>query len=571
MYKHKLIGRAFLFGTVLCILVMGVIPAAVAGEDEIEILNITIGEPTQLSSDQTTPVVAASRTGAVAAFYARSYRISSDGGRTWGSEMDSPCGNPGPMSIGLREGGVLFMRGEAAPIDESDPPKLQAQRIVFSDDFLECEVVTSPVSIPQAALNVRWAKFWPYFHKGKIVQLPGGDLLATLYGNFKGDAQYRTMLLRSTDSGQSWQFHATVAYDPVDPDPELVGAYCGYCEPSLALLSDGQLVCMMRTQGAQFAGEYRPMYLCWSKDLGKTWTEPELTKPHLINIFPTLAVLDNGVVACQFGRPGFHVAFSLDNGHTWQDRITLSDIPIPFNHGMFDLVTVGPNELIATGNDAEGSRAWPITVERVKVSPARVILEGNVLDQQGHHPIAHAMVERSPNRYYLDAWLEDATELDSWGATPLTVGSPVVGYRSIQDQHGHPTVQTDAQGRFRFESVDPGEYVLTVEADGHAPQHRHIKIDTQAEVQEFSLKPGRKVCNRIIDSTGQPVLGACVVLNRWHTHTDPAGFYHWSVEDPLPEQVTLRVYKRYSGDYETLETTVALSQLESQPITLKNR
>ena len=154
MYKHKLIGRAFLFGTVLCILVMGVIPAAVAGEDEIEILNITIGEPTQLSSDQTTPVVAASRTGAVAAFYARSYRISSDGGRTWGPEMDSPCGNPGPMSIGLREGGVLFMRGEAAPIDESDPPKLQAQRIVFSDDFLECEVVTSPVSIPQAALNV---------------------------------------------------------------------------------------------------------------------------------------------------------------------------------------------------------------------------------------------------------------------------------------------------------------------------------------------------------------------------------------------------------------------------------
>ena len=536
--------------------------------DETEILNITVGEPTQLSSDQTTPVVAASRTGAVAAFYARSYRISSDGGRTWGPEMDSPCGNPGPMSIGLREGGVLFMRGQAAPIDESDPPKLQAQRIVFSDDFLECEVVTSPVSIPQAALNVRWAKFWPYFHKGKIVQLPDGDLRATLYGNFKGDAQYRTMLLRSTDSGQSWQFHATVAYDPADPDPELVGAYCGYCEPSLALLSDGQLVCMMRTQGAQFAGEYRPMYLCWSKDLGKTWTEPELTKPHLINIFPTLAVLDNGVVACQYGRPGFHVAFSLDNGHTWQDRITLSDIPIPFNHGMFDLVTVGPNELIATGNDAEGSRAWPITVERVKVSPARVILEGNVLDQQGH-PIAHAMVERSSNRYYLDAWLEDATELDPWGATPLTVGSPVVGYRSIQDQHGHPTVQTDAQGRFRFESVEPGEYVLTVEADGYAPRSQNAK--TGAAAQEFRLHPGRKVRGRVVDSAGDPVPGACVVLNRWHVHADRSGFFDWSVETPLPEQVEVNVYRRYYGHYGTFKATLPLSSIEQQLITLPGK
>ena len=38
----------------------------------------------------------------------------------------------------------------------------------------------------------------------------------------------------------------------------------------------------------------------------------------------TVAVLDNGVVACAYGRPGFHVAFSTDNGHTWRDRISFS-------------------------------------------------------------------------------------------------------------------------------------------------------------------------------------------------------------------------------------------------------
>ena len=561
MYKHKSSGQVFLFGTVLCILVMGFIPTTVDGEDETEVLKIIVGKPTKLSSDRTSPEVAVSRTGTVAAFFGKSYRISTDEGRSWGPDMDSPCGGPGPMSIGLREGGILFMRGPAAPIDESDPPKLRTERIVYSDDFLKCEITTSAVSIPQAALNVRWAKFWPYFHKGKIVQLPNGDLLATLYGNFKGDAQYRTMIVRSTDSGQTWQFHATAAYDPKDPDPYLVGSYSGYCEPSLALLSNGQLLCIMRTQGAQYAGEYRPLYQCWSNDLGKTWTRPIPSKPYLMDIYPTLAVLDNGVVACQYGRPGFYVAFSLDNGHTWQDRITFSDLPHPASHGMYDMVKVGPNKLVAVGNKGVVGKAWPITVERVKVFPANVALTGRLLDQQGN-PITHAIVERSPNRYYLDAWLEQ----DS-----LTVG-PAVGYRSIQKQHGHPTVQTDAQGRFRFEPVKLGEYILTVEADGYAPQSRNIKVTPQVQPEQFDLKPGRKISNRVLNPAGRPIAGACVVLNHWHVHTDSRGYFHWSLENPLPQQVALKVYKRYSVDINGyLDTTVALSQLESQPITLKNK
>ena len=153
----------------------------------------------------------------------------------------------------------------------------------------------------------------------------------------------------------------------------------------------------------------------------------------------------------------------------------------------------------------------------------------------------------------------------------LMVGStPVMGYRSIRQANGYPTVQTDEQGRFRFESVKLGEYVLTVEAEGYAPQHRHIKIRPKAKPHEFRLKAGRKVCNQVVDNTGRPVPGVCVVLNRWHIHTDSDGYFHWSLEDPVSEKVEIRVYKRYSGQYEELKTTVALSQLESEPITLKS-
>ena len=547
--------------------------------EETEILKITVGEPTKLSDlvNQNTASLAVSGTGTIAAFYPKQgtgpwfYRTSTDGGRTWGQEMRQPPQTISQMSGSLAEGGALCMLGEAAPVAGGSPGETQAKRIVFSNDFLRHTVGSSAVSLPKRGQRNRWGNAWPHFAKGKIVRLANGDLLTTMHGNLEGDTEYRTMIVRSTDQGRTWQYRTTVAYDANAPDPQLAGQYTGYCEPSLALLSDGQLLCIMRTQGTHYPGEYRPLYQSWSKDLGKTWTRPVPTKPYLMNISPTLAVLNNGAVACVYGRPGFHVAFSLDNGHTWQDRISFSDLPCGVITGQFDMVKVGPNRLVAVGNDAKGTRVWPIKVERVKVSPAHVALEGRVLDQQGN-PIANAIVERSPNRYALESWLEDRTRLDPWKAgVPMTVGSPVLGYRSIQKQYGHPTVLTDAQGRFRFDSVKLGEYVLTVEADGYAPQHQHIKVEPQPKPREFRLKAGRRVCNRVVDNTGRPVPGACVVLNNWHVHTDRAGFFHWSVEVPLTEQVQIRVYKRYSGQYETLKTTVPFSQIQRQPIILRRK
>jgi hypothetical protein len=89
---------------------------------------------------------------------------------------------------------------------------------------------------------------------------------------------------------------------------------------------------------------------------------------------------------------------------------------------------------------------------------------------------------------------------------------------------------------------------------------------------DFNLKPGRLVRGQVVDESGRGISGICVVLNRWHTHTDGDGYFHWSVEDrPQQQQVETKIVQRYGRQYETLKTTVALSQLESQPITLHNR
>ena len=116
-----------------------------------------------------------------------------------------------------------------------------------------------------------------------------------------------------------------------------------------------------------------------------------------------------------------------------------------------------------------------------------------------------------------------------------------------------------------------GEFVLTVEARGHASQHRHVTVKPKPQQHEFSLSPGTRIRGRVVDSRGKPISGVCVVLDHWHCHTDRNGYFHWSAAAPLPKQVTVRANKRYNDTYTTFKQQVPFSELERRPITLRNR
>ena len=156
-------------------------------------------------------------------------------------------------------------------------------------------------------------------------------------------------------------------------------------------------------------------------------------------------------------------------------------------------------------------------------------------------------MECGPNRYALDSWLEAPETMDHFGRRPTTVDITALGYRPINKANDYPTLETDGEGSYRFASVKLGEYVLTVEADDYAPQYRHIKVGLEAKAQDFSMKAGRKVSKRVEDAEGPPIVGACVALNNWHSHTDADGFFHWSVAAELPKTVAHRIDKRYSA------------------------
>ena len=223
--------------------------------------------------------------------------------------------------------------------------------MIFSDDFLSWKTETAKIAMPNHMPSADGPN--PCSAKGPIIQLPSGDLLMPMYGGFEGDNRHkhRSFLVRSIDQGRNWDYYATIDHTPKDPHPELPGHYVDSCEPSVVRLPNGQMLAMLRKQYAHYPGEYKPLYVSWSNDVGRIWA-----KPQLMTISPTLQVLDNGVVACQYGRPGFHVVFSLDNGHTWQDRISFSHLPEPSITGQFDMAKAGPNRLVAIGNDGHGTK-----------------------------------------------------------------------------------------------------------------------------------------------------------------------------------------------------------------------
>jgi len=142
-----------------------------------------------------------------------------------------------------------------------------------------------------------------------IIELDNGDLLASMYGQFKGDEKSRSFLVRSTDRGESWSYLSTIAHDPE------VGAE-SFGEPVMMLLSGGSILCIMRT------GSGEPLYQSRSVDEGRTWSKPESTGANGVD--PDLIVLGDGTLACSYGRltpekpsMGDSIMFSTDEGLTW--------------------------------------------------------------------------------------------------------------------------------------------------------------------------------------------------------------------------------------------------------------
>lgn len=302
--------------------------------------------------------------------------VSRDGGKSWAEvplkEGDNGLDIEGGI-VQLKDGTILALETYVIPGEKPDTGAGLMYK--SSGDY---KTLKGPIDI---TFNIPDANFYGSSDDGgrpqvamrlhrRVVEMPDGDLLTTIYGWQKGDnapsayepnmKRSRIMLFRSQNKGMHWDFVATVANDIT------VGTE-GLVEPVIVRVSKGpkkgRIICHIRTG--------HDLYANHSDDEGKTWTKAKALKFADIDIYKTSdwahmftgvtykgkvvtpdspdligAVVDpdlietrSGVLVAAFGvripaklcwktptHPwnGNYLAFSLDGGENWSQVTRLT-------------------------------------------------------------------------------------------------------------------------------------------------------------------------------------------------------------------------------------------------------
>lgn len=113
------------------------------------------------------------------------------------------------------------------------------------------------------------------------------------------------------------------------------------------------------------------------------------------------------------------------------------------------------------------------------------------------------------------------------GAITDPEGAPVAGAAVAQggDRFGsdYPKTTTDETGRYRFAHCKSGPMVLTVVAQGWAPDLRQFNVNAELGPVDFQLRKGRTLRVRVKDKDGKRLSGVVVAPDTWRSHRSLTG------------------------------------------------
>jgi hypothetical protein len=293
---------------------------------------------------------------------------------------------------------------------------------------------------------------------GKIIRLADGTLLLGIHGRNDGD-QACTGVVRSVDDGQTWTDFTPVAADGVR----------GYWEPSFAILKNGHILALSRTEPEPF------MYQCISRDNGRSWSKP--VKTTIQGDVPELIVLRSGNILCSYrsqepGTQDTRMCISRDQGQTWTDEVVID--PNGGDHGYTSSVQLGDGS-VYTVNYCGKDRLTQIRSNIVRESdfdhPARPGVAG------------HASVKHSPSLA-----LSGAFSVEAW-VNPSTVDRPFqrvvvknVSFSLFVAQGGRldgwfkPDRRGTAFDAVSAERIEPGQWTHVAMTYSAADPARHVRL-----------------------------------------------------------------------------------------------
>lgn len=266
---------------------------------------------------------------------------------------------------------------------------IRVKRVDTSGAKKHCNIFVQP--------GIQTIFFWTITPDGAVLVFEQSKL-------FKDDGTFvnvwTDVVLRSNDRGRNWRLWGIAGYSPDEaavrraaqpylddpqsnynrlwggkgraPVPNL--GFIGFMEPGVVSFGDGRMVCVMRSH---HGSTLKPMFVSRSKDWGKTWSVPEVLAPY--GVMPRMVLLECGVIALSYGRPGMHLLFSSDDGQTWHTPITLLPRKGEKAGGMLSaccgyssLLVIGPDRFLIAYSDfkyvnKDGQQCKAIKVREVRV------------------------------------------------------------------------------------------------------------------------------------------------------------------------------------------------------------
>jgi sialidase-1 len=216
-------------------------------------------------------------------------------------QIDAPTGGRAMICRSTDEA-ATWSKTEAlwdSPLDDRHPNFCE-----LADGTVLCSFFTYPAGGTMILRSTDAGQSWqqacdplPGATDGPIIELQDGSAMICVYGHFSPSAEHdECALFRSRDRGSTWEQEALFR---ADHDMN---------EGSIAQLPTGRIVLVTRPEAD----------VCWSDDNGRTWTEPLSLGLRLFE--PGLLALRDGTLLCLHGSyaaGGLACMFSRDQGQTW--------------------------------------------------------------------------------------------------------------------------------------------------------------------------------------------------------------------------------------------------------------
>ena len=249
---------------------------------------------------------------------------STDDGETWHTVITADAVGATGVTINQMSDGrlvVVSTHSRWVPIDQKQ--ELMGYPRVWEFPTFNLAVVPDSVYISRSTSDgYNWDSPRPVaapgsvssMSHGPVIELEDGSWLIPQEGFGLGRQEPKAWVSRSTDGGETWKLHGTVA----DSKDEL-----GFWELRLLQLPSGRILATMRTQEANF-------YQAHSDDGGKTWSPYRDTGIWCHGSSPLdMLLLEDGRVLCTYGQRrepyGIYACLLTDEGENWHfdERVTL--------------------------------------------------------------------------------------------------------------------------------------------------------------------------------------------------------------------------------------------------------